>query len=177
MQTELLMKSPGQARELSCELREESGADLERRRKIVGLSMISIGCMGLISLYQMGMIRHLPEPPLPLLDADKVDAAPDAYRTLSAPDASLGLASYAVTLALASMEGPDRARTHPWLPLLMTGKIVADTLQAGKLTVDQWTKHRAFCFWCLAAAGATFATLPLALGEARSAVRHLRGDD
>lgn len=173
MHSDFLTKSRDNARELSYELRHDSSRDLELRRKIVGLSLVSIGCMGLISLYQMGMIRHLPEPPLPMFDADKVDASPDAYEKLSAPDASLGLASYSVTMAMACMEGPDRAKTHPWLPLLMTGKVFVDTVQAGKLTIDQWTKHRAFCFWCLVAAGATFATLPLALTEARSAIRHL----
>jgi hypothetical protein len=40
--------------------------------------------------------------------------------------------------------------------------------QAAKLTVDQWTKHRAFCFWCLTAATATFITLPLTWREARA---------
>ncbi len=51
-----------------------------------------------------------------------------------------------------------------------------DALGAGKLTVDQWTKHRAFCLWCLLAAGATFASVPLVLPEARAALRHPRGE-
>lgn len=54
-----------------------------------------------------------------------------------------------------------------------TAKLTVDALRAGKLTVDQWTKHRAFCSWCLVAAGATFAALPLVLPEARSAARTL----
>ena len=39
----------------------------------------------------------------------------------------------------------------------------------GRLTIDQWTKHRALCSWFLLAAGATFATVPLAIPEARAA--------
>lgn len=159
---------------LSHELRAEDGAHLRARRRVLGLAMGAAGCMGVISLYQMGMIDHLPEPPLPRLDADEVDAAPEAYAWFAAPDAVLGFASYAGTMVLAAMGGPDRAHTKPWLPLALAGKALADAAQAGRLTVEQWTKHREFCGWCLTAAGLTFATLPAVLPEARVAWRALR---
>ena len=66
------------ATDLSRELRRDSGDFLEERRGIVCASLTAIGCMGLIALYQMGVIKHLPEPPLPGLDADKVDASDEA---------------------------------------------------------------------------------------------------
>jgi uncharacterized membrane protein len=147
---------------------------LEQRRRVVGLSLVSVGAMGLIALYQMGIIKHLPEPPLPYLDADKVDASSEAYSYFATPDGTLGLASYATTLVLAAMGGQDRATKQPWIPLALMAKVVVDAAGAGKLTVDQWTKHGAFCSWCLLAAGATFATVPLAVPEARAALRHLR---
>ncbi|MDP8950327.1 MAG: vitamin K epoxide reductase [Actinomycetota bacterium] len=159
--------------ELSRQLREGTGRFLAGRRRVVGTSLVSIGSMALISLYQLGIIKHLPEPPLLRFDADKVDAASEAYSTLSMPDAPIGLGSYAATLALAAMGGEDRARERPWIPLALAAKVLVDATQAGKLSVDQWKDHRAFCFWCLLAAGATFATVPLALPEARAALRHL----
>lgn len=110
---------------------------------------------------------------MPYFDADKVDAAPDAYAMLSMPDAVIGFGSYAATLGLAAMGGEDRAAERPWIPLAMATKALVDAGQAGKLSVDQWKDHRAFCFWCLLAAGATFAAVPLALPEARAALRHL----
>ncbi len=171
--TNLQLDEPS-ARHLSHELRTGGGAHLERRRKMTALALISIGSMGVIALYQLGLIPHLPEPPLPLLDADKVDAAPGAYAKLKSPDAALGLVSYATTLALIAAGGRERARTDPWIPLALAGKATVDALQAGKLSVEQWTKHRAFCSWCLLAAGATFATLPLAIPEAREALGHAR---
>ena len=82
--------------------------------------------------------------------------------------------SYAVTLGLAALGGPDRARTRPWVPLALAGKVALDALQAGKLTWDQWARHRAFCSWCLLAAGATLAMVPLVLPEARAALEQLR---
>lgn len=155
--------------ELSRELRSGDDEALRRRRKVAALSMVSMGSMAVISLYQLGMIDHLPELPLPGLDADKIDAAGDAYQKYDMPDAVLGLHSYSTTLALAAAGGANRAESAPWIPLALAAKAAVDALQAGKLTVQQWTEHRAFCSWCLLAAGATFATLPLVLPEAQQA--------
>ncbi len=155
---------------LSAQLRHGAGPDLARRRGVVGLSLAAAGSMGLIALYQTGIVKHLPDPPLPLFDSDKVDASAEAYAYLATPDAALGLTNYGVTMILAAMGGEDRATQRPWIPLALAAKVLVDAAQAGRLTVDQWTKHRAFCFWCLLAAGATFATVPLALPEARAAL-------
>lgn len=160
---------------LSHQLREEMHEYLKRRRAIVGLSLVSVASMGIITLYQVGLIEHLPEPPLPYLDADKVDASAEAYEKLAVPDATLGLLSYAVTIVLAAMGGKDRARHQSYLPIALLAKVLVDAGQASKLTVDQWTKHRAFCSWCLLAAGATVATVPLAVPEARAAYAQYRG--
>ncbi len=162
-------------RVLSRELRLSNSPFLRQRRITVGLSLIAMGSLGAVSLYQMGILRHLPEPPLSHFDADTVDAAPEAYATLSMPDGVLGLVSYAVTAALAAMGGEDRARARPALPLALAAKVGFDTVMSGKLTIDQWTKHRAWCFWCLIASGATFATVPPVILEAHAALKTLRG--
>ena len=57
--------------ELSRQLREGTGEFLARRRGVVGLSLAAIGSLGIVSLYQMGIIERVPEPPLPGLDAEK----------------------------------------------------------------------------------------------------------
>ncbi len=56
--------------------------------------------------------------------------------------------------------------------LSLAAKVTFDVAQAGKLTMEQWTQHRAFCLWCLAA-GASFATAPLLVPEIRAARRRL----
>lgn len=160
-------------RELSRELRRGDGDDLRRRRGIVGLTMAAIGAMGVVALYQTGIIERIPEPPLPGLDAEEVDASAEAYERFDTPDAVIGLNSYGTTMMLAAMGGSDRARTRPWIPLVLAGKTLFDAAQAGKLTYDQWTKHRSFCSWCLLASAATLATVPLALPEARRALETL----
>ena len=159
------------AEELSRELRTSSSPDLRRRRGIVGLSLVASASMGLIALYQTGVIRHLPEPPLPGLDADKVNGSAQAYELFAVPDAILGLGSYTATMALAAIGGTDRAKDLPLIPLALAAKVAFDVANAARLTVDQWTKHRAFCLWCLIAATATFAMVPLVIPEAMAAGR------
>lgn len=159
---------------LSHELRLGTGHFLRRRRRVLALSMVAAGAMTPIALYQMGMIRHLPEPPVPGLDADRIDAAAQAYAILRTPDAVLGLASYAGTAVLAAMGGENRAHTAPWIPVAMATKVALDAAFAAKLTVDQWTDHRAFCSWCLLGAGASVAAVPHVIPEARAALARIR---
>lgn len=55
--------------QLSQELREGKDPHMTRRRWIIGLSMLG-GSMGqLVSMYQTGIIDHLPDPPIPHVDA------------------------------------------------------------------------------------------------------------
>jgi uncharacterized membrane protein len=161
--------------ELGRELRDGSGTFLRRRRGIVGLSLFSVASMSLIALYQIGILKHVPEPSLPGFDADKVNGSAQAYEILQTPDAVLAVGSYAATAALAAMGPPDRARTMPWVPLVMAVKTAFDAVLAVKLLIEQPTRYQTFCLWCLLSAGATLTTAPLAWPEARQAVRQLQG--
>lgn len=158
---------------LSSQLRQGEGGYLAQRRGIVATSLVASGAMGLITLYQMGLIDDLPDPPLPHMNASKVDGAAQAYARLNMPDAPIGLRSYATTLGLAAMGSKNRVEDRPWLPLLLAGKAAIDAVQASKLLVDQWRKHKAFCIWCMVAALATLIALPLALPEARAALQQV----
>ncbi|MDQ6938419.1 MAG: vitamin K epoxide reductase [Actinomycetota bacterium] len=159
------------AEAVSDDLRRGSGELLDRRRRLAGLSLGAMGALGVVAAYQHGLVRHLPEPPLPGLGADEVDASGEAYQYLHTPDASLGLASQAITLVLAGMGPRRRAEEHPWVPLAMAAKVVVDAAGGVFLTLEQATKHRRFCFWCLLAAAANVAALPQVVPEARVALR------
>ena len=159
--------------ELSRQLRRGSGGYLALRRGVVGLSLAAAGSLGLVTLYQTGLIKHVPEPPFPYLDADAVDAAPEAYTRLSIPDGVLGIGNHTLTMALAAAGGEDRAATQPWLPLTLAAKVAFDAFVAYETTVEQWEAHRAFCLWCLISAGASVATVPLVLPESWAALREV----
>ena len=159
---------------VSDDLRRRTSPHLRRRRLQTSLLVGAAGAMGLISLYQTGIVRHLPDPPFPGFDSDRVDAAGEAYETLKTPDAALGLASYGVSLALVGMGAGDRATSRPVIPLVAAAKLAVDAAGAAWLTAEQVSRHRALCFYCLAASAATWAALPAALPEARDAWRALR---
>lgn len=162
------------AEAVSDALRRGASPDLTRRRRAAGLNLAAIGSLLLVTAYQFGILRHVPEPPLPGLDADRVDASGEAYSLFRTPDGSLGMASYAATVGLIGMGASDRAEQHPWIPLLAAGKVGLDVLSSSYLFAEQLTKHRRLCSWCTLAAAASVAAFPLTLPEARRAADHLR---
>lgn len=159
------------AEAVSDALRRGAGGFLDQRRRTAAFTLTSMAALGAVATYQFGLVRHLPEPPLPILDADRVDASGEAYEQLHAPDATLGLASAAVTLVLAGMGGPDRHRTRRWIPVALAMKAAADALGGAFLTVEQASKHRRFCGYCLISAAANVAAASQTVAEARAALR------
>jgi uncharacterized membrane protein len=163
------------AEAISDDLRRHADPILDRRRRVAGLSLVAAGAMGAVAAYQHGLVRRLPEPPLPVFDAARVDASGEAYALLRMPDASLGLVSYGLTLALAGAGDRNRHRDSPLVPLALAAKVLVDAAGALYLTAEQASKHRRFCSWCLLASAASLATVPQVLPEARLALRALLG--
>jgi hypothetical protein len=161
--------------ELGWELRKGSSLFLGRRRGILGLTLFSCGVLGGVALYQTGILKKLPQPQWRGFSTERVHGSAEAYSMLEVPDGLLGLLSYAATACLVGAGSGNRARTKPLLPVVMGFKLLADAAFAGKLTLDEFTKLRAFSLWSLLAAGATFAALPLAIPEIKAALGHLLG--
>ncbi len=95
-------------RQLSRELRTASTPDLRRRRWIFGLSLIGTLAAQIVGLFQMGLLRRLPDPPVGPFDSSRVDASDYGYSRLQMPDAGLMLLTYGVTAALAMAGAADR---------------------------------------------------------------------
>jgi hypothetical protein len=165
---------PGPAK-LGRELRDGTGDLLAHRRAGACLALVSMASLGVVALYQLGVLERLPEPPVPGLDAEKVNGSAEAYGILNTPDAVLGLGSYAATLGLIAMGGADRAQTQPWIPLALAAKSGLDAMQAAALTRKSWVNYRAFSLYSLITALATFLVLPTVVPEARAAWRRLAG--
>lgn len=158
---------------LSRELRTGRSPDLSRRRWIVGLSLFGAAMGGVVSAYQMGMVRRLPDPPVGPFDASKVDASDYAYKRMDVPDGLLMLTTYAVTATLAGAGGERRAEEQPHLPLLTAGKAAYDVVTTARLAREEWAENGALCAYCQAASVASLAIAALALPEAARAAQHL----
>ncbi|WP_128543285.1 vitamin K epoxide reductase family protein [Larkinella soli] len=161
--------------QLSQELREGQTEDLNRRRWIAGLSMVGATIGQIVSLYQLGIIKHLPDPPISVFDSDKVDASAYAYKRLDTPDALMMILNYATTAMLAGAGGKDRAETNPGVPIAMGVKTLADTALNLTLAREEWQENKKLCFYCQMATVVSAATVVLAVPEVMKAVRKLFG--
>jgi uncharacterized membrane protein len=162
-------------RQLSEELRKGDSPDLSRRRLIVGLSCLGATMAEAVSLYQIGVIENLPDLPIPGIDSSKVDASEYAYRNFDTPDGFMMLINYGVTALLAGAGGKDRATQTPFLPILLAGKTLFDSVLALRLARIEWRDNEALCAYCQVATLCSLASFALALPEANTALRHLMG--
>ncbi len=162
------------AEAVSDALRRGSSPYLDARRRTAVLQTAAAATLAVVGMYQFGVLRSVPEPPLPGLDADRVDASGEAYAFLHTPDATLGIVSAGVSLVLAGMGAQDRHLRQPWIPLLLLAKSLADAAGGAYLFAEQVTKHRRVCSWCTVSAGLLIATVPTVLPEARAAWRAWR---
>lgn len=154
------------------QLRHGTSRSLRRRRRIGLLAAIGAVDFAIISLYQMGVIRHLPDPPGGVFDSDKVNASRKAYAT-GIPDGTLGLALYGATMVLAAAGGTEKTGRHPILDVLLGGVVVAGAGGALQYLYDMARNKERACPYCLAGAAAHFAMLPLVLPEATASARKI----
>ena len=146
---------------------------MDRRRAIIRTSLAGMASMAAVSLLQTGIVRHLPDPPVPGFDSDRVNTSEAAYQ-FGVPDGTVSLASMALNVPLAALGGVARAQTMPWVPLLSTAKAVAEAIGAGYYFYQMPAKEKAWCGYCIAGAIASFAVLKYSLPEAREAWRVLQ---
>jgi uncharacterized membrane protein len=170
----LPLKTPQPAL-LSWQLRQTTTPYLRERRGVIGASLLASATLGVIGLYQIGLLKHLPEPKLPGFHSEQVNSSEEAYRWLETPDAFLGLGSYVATMTLAAVGGPNRVKTQPWIPLALAAKVGLDAAMAGFQVLTQARKLHTYCSWCLLTSAATLASVPLVLPEARAALKHMMG--
>lgn len=156
------------ARVLRSELQKKETKNLRRRRAIIGLSLLGMGAMTAVSLFQTGIIKHLPDPPIEGFNSDKVNSSETAYM-LGAPDGTISLASLAANIPLASFGGEDRAEQQPVVPLIAAGKAFIEAVVAGWYFCQMPVKEKAWCGYCVTGALANFGIAALTLPEAHDA--------
>ena len=164
------MTSPAQ---LSDELRSAISPDLRRRRWLVGLSLLGTTIGQIVALYQVGIIKHLPDPPGRLFDSERVNASTYAYKRLQMPDAVLMIGTYAATAALAAAGPEDRAERTPLLPVALAAKTLFDVATNLTLAREEWQENQALCAYCQTASVLSLASAALAMPEAARGLRAL----
>ncbi len=157
------------------ELQRGNSENLGRRRAIIGLSLLGMGAMTAVSLFQTGIIKHLPNPPIDCFDSDKVNSSETAY-ALGVPDGALSLASLAANIPLAAFGGENRAEEQPIVPILAAGKAVVEAVVAGWYFYQMVAVEKALCGYCITGALANMGIAALSLPEAIEALEMLRDE-
>jgi uncharacterized membrane protein len=162
-------------RKLREQIRTDESGPMRLRRGTVAVSLFGIATMAATTLLQMGLVRRLPDPPVGNFDTEKVNLSDEAF-SYGGPDSPINILAHALNIVLAAIGGPDRAREHPWLPLLAAAVEAPQSAVAAKYLFYQMPEvDRAWCPYCILDALAHFATLGLVLPEAVKAARHLLG--
>ncbi len=168
-----LAKKHNETQQLRRELQESNEKDLRVRRAIIGLSLVGMGAMTAVSLFQTGIIEHLPDPPIKDFDSDKVNSSDTAY-ALGVPDGTLSLASLAANIPMAAFGGANRAETQPLIPLAAAAKASVEAAVAGWYFYQMPTKEKKWCGYCIVGALANFGIAALSLVEAKKAWKVLK---
>lgn len=154
------------------ELQDGESEDLNYRRGIIALSLVGIGAMTAVTLLQTGIVKHLPDPPLPDFDSDKVNSSDTAY-AMGVPDGALSLASLAANIPLASFGGIDRAEKMPLVPVAAAAKASVEAMVAGWYFYQMPAKEKKWCAYCIVGAAANVGIAALSLFEAKKAWKNL----
>jgi uncharacterized membrane protein len=155
------------------ELQNSERSDVNLRRAVIGLSLLGIGAMTAVSLFQTGIVKHLPDPPIDGFDSDKVNSSDTAY-ALGVPDGTLSLASLAANIPLAAFGGENRAEEQPLIPLAIAAKASVEAVVAGWYFYQMPTKEKAWCGYCIVGALTNWGIAALTLMEAKKAWKSMK---
>ncbi len=158
--------------QLRRELQEGKSEGLNNRRLIIGLSLLGIGAMTAVTLFQTGIIKHLPDPPIADFDSDKVNSSDTAY-ALGTPDGTLSLASLAANIPLAAFGGANREETMPIVPILSAAKSTVEAAVSGWYFYQMPAKEGKWCGYCIMGALTNFGIAALTIIEAKKAWKNL----
>jgi uncharacterized membrane protein len=156
------------AEELRRELLYGNSKELKVRRNLIALSIIGLIDFGIISLYQTGIIKKLPDLPGKIFDSNQVNAAKDAY-LFGIPDGLISGTVYAVTasLAAAGVHRRPGAKSVP-TDLMLSGAVLGNTLGAGYYLANMAFSQKKICLYCVTGAIINFISAGLVISLFKS---------
>ena len=113
----------------------------------------ALGSLIPVALFQLEILKKLPDPPGPVFDSKTIVTSKDAF-PVGVPDGLLGLGSYGATLLLLLAAGSGRT-TSPLAQTSLKSKLLLDSSLAAWNTVKQVRRFRRICSWCMGTALAT----------------------
>jgi uncharacterized membrane protein len=128
-------------------LRNGDSEDLDRRRKIILLSAFALCDFGFIALYQTGVIKKLPDIPLPIFDSNKVNGSKDSYQ-MGTPDATIATLNHAINIVLSAAGGNEAASRKPGFDVALGAVVLGNAAGAVRFMMNMITKQKKICIYC-----------------------------
>lgn len=152
------------------ELLDGRSARVRRRRAMIAVATFAAADALLVGLRQTGVLRRLPDLPLPGFDSNAVVTSRAAY-LLGVPDAPVGAITFllvAVAAARLADAGPGQRRLAR---LGLAGSTAAAAGGALFYLWDMLAKERRVCPYCLGTAASALALGALAMPDLRDGLR------
>lgn len=125
--------------------------DVKVRRKIIALAAAGLVDFSIISLYQTGVIKKLPDLPHPIFASNKVNAAEDAYM-MGVPDGPVSATVYAASMVLAAAGGGRNASRKPVMDTLLGATVAGNAIGAIYYLWNMTFKQKKICVYCVTGA-------------------------
>lgn len=138
-------------------IRRDSSTATACRRDIAALAAAGLLDFSLISLFQMGKIRELPDLPGKVFDTHKVNSSEDAV-VMGLPDGVVSLGAYTATMMLA-MAATRYKKQSRLLDVALGGVLLGQAAGAAHYLVNMTTVQKKACIYCIAGAVINFAAL------------------
>ena len=117
-------------------------APLKNHSLMLASSATTIALLIPVALFQTGLIKTLPDPPLDCFDSERITTSKIAH-PFGVPDSLLGIASFGVTFALIVL-----ARRNRTARSLLGGKLALDAAAAAFNASRQVISFGKLCSWC-----------------------------
>lgn len=139
------------------QIRKDTSEATQCRRDIAALAALGLVDFSLISLFQLGYIRHLPDVPGKVFDTEKVNSSKDAV-LFGLPDGVVSLGAYTATIGLAvaatRFKKPSRV-----LDVAMGAVLLGQAAGAAQYLYNMTAVQKKVCVYCVAGAVINFAAL------------------
>lgn len=138
-------------------IRKDTSEVTGYRREIAALAAVGLLDFTLISLFQLGYIKKLPDLPGKFFDTKKVNSSKDAV-ILGLPDGVISLAAYTATILLATAATRFKKQSRI-LDVAMGGVLLGQAAGAGQYLINMAVVQKKACIYCIAGAAINFASL------------------
>lgn len=140
-------------------IRQDGSLSTIQRRKTAALSALGIVDFSIISLYQLGYIRNLPDLPGKIFNADKVNASDEALMT-GIPDGVISLAYIQpILLWLLPVFGWVKKEVYLFTRSLLGAATLDQATAAVHYLFNMVSVQKKVCLYCVTEAIINFATL------------------